>query len=641
MADADEPEQMFNRVMLPSSEVLRRCQKSKHAGDWLFQCNSKGHVVAVCKRCPKILSVGNMSQTVGQHKCKGGTVGVVKRTMEPTFGPIPPEERGTTQPPVVQRAIRRRLGLALVSGQVPFAFVNNVHLQSIFQLLGVDVLKEKHYRTEVLDELYKEVKQATMKELRELVEEGFMIVSDGWKSKFAGCGTPLVNFLVLKPDGGVLFLRVVDVSGKRKDAEAIMDLHLEVVEELRKELAVEKVTCLGFIMDNTAPNLKAMRMLQQHTPTVIAIGCSAHALNLLCKILPKHDKLQALQQESEAIRSELKLQQSEELYKRLVRPNNPTRFAGLLLLEKDVIKITGPIMGMVHGAKWRQLRKSSVNANVFEKLTMGWWKSLALVIELMTPISDAIHRLEADAPYLSQVLLIWMDLESHAKQWAVKVVEEGCPRLAMGVVAAFQRRAEKHYSPAYSAAFVLDPANYKSLAPGTHPRPPLHILTAPQLQDVTATVARLSGCDEEDVEWELKKLKLAQWPDAMASDVKSIVAQTRTDEDGRTVAACISMRRNLWSFEARTFVPCCAEAAGRLLSMHVTTAAAERNWSSWGNTYDAGRAQLGIESAEKMVYIKANIPTSSVPCVGVSSRLAMCGTGPSSRPGLLACRVWV
>ncbi|KAJ9523708.1 hypothetical protein QJQ45_020152 [Haematococcus lacustris] len=116
MADADEPEQMFNRVMLPSSEVLRRCQKSKHAGDWLFQCNSKGHVVAVCKRCPKILSVGNMSQTV------------------------------------------------------PFAFVNNVHLQSIFQLLGVDVLKEKHYRTEVLDELYKEVKQATLKELRELVE---------------------------------------------------------------------------------------------------------------------------------------------------------------------------------------------------------------------------------------------------------------------------------------------------------------------------------------------------------------------------------------------------------------------------------------------------------------------------------------
>ncbi|KAJ9516130.1 hypothetical protein QJQ45_024556, partial [Haematococcus lacustris] len=131
---------------------------------------------------------------------------------------------------------------------VPRALVVTVNWRQLTgsgfgQLLGVDVLKEKHYRTEVLDELYKEVKQATMKELREVVEEGFMIVSDGWKSKFAGCGTPLVNFLVLKLDGGVLLLRVVDVSGKRKDAEAIMDLHLEVVEELRKELAVEKVTC--------------------------------------------------------------------------------------------------------------------------------------------------------------------------------------------------------------------------------------------------------------------------------------------------------------------------------------------------------------------------------------------------------------
>ncbi|KAJ9519139.1 hypothetical protein QJQ45_007694 [Haematococcus lacustris] len=172
---------------------------------------------------------------------------------------------------------------------------------------------------------------------------------------------------------------------------------------------------------------------------------------------------------------------------------------------------------------------------------------------------------------------------------------------------------ESHFGHTVPTPLAKIRVSAPHLAQQLDTEPPLHILTPSQLQDVTATVARLSDCDEEDVDWELKKLKLAQWPDAMASDVKSIVAQTRTDEDGRTVAACISMRRNLWSFEARTFVPCCSEAAGRLLSMHVTTAAAERNWSSWGNTYDAGRAQLGIESAEKMVYIKANIPTSRSP----------------------------
>ncbi|KAL6751307.1 hypothetical protein V8C86DRAFT_3106938 [Haematococcus lacustris] len=37
-------------------------------------------------------------------------------------------------------------------------------------LLGLELLKEKHYRTQLLDELYKEVKQVTMKELRELAK---------------------------------------------------------------------------------------------------------------------------------------------------------------------------------------------------------------------------------------------------------------------------------------------------------------------------------------------------------------------------------------------------------------------------------------------------------------------------------------
>ncbi|KAJ9505884.1 hypothetical protein QJQ45_017302 [Haematococcus lacustris] len=48
--------------------------------------------------------------------------------------------------------------------------MDNVHLHSVFQLLGVDVYKEKHYRTQLLDELYSEVKQATFKELRKLAK---------------------------------------------------------------------------------------------------------------------------------------------------------------------------------------------------------------------------------------------------------------------------------------------------------------------------------------------------------------------------------------------------------------------------------------------------------------------------------------
>ncbi|KAJ9534759.1 hypothetical protein QJQ45_013120 [Haematococcus lacustris] len=507
--------------------VLRKALASKFANDWLFRYNSDGIVVCQCKRCPpnNRAELGVASQLAARHKCK---------------------------------------------------------------LEGVDVYKEKHYRTQLLDELYSEVKQATFKELRKLAKDGFVLVSDGWKNKFAGRGSPLINFLVLKPYGGMLFLRVVDVSGTRKDAGAIKELHMEVLQDLCKDMGLASVECHGVIMDNTAANHSAMRMMQREMPTIsVALAIS----------------------DSEAIRSELKAQQANHsAYS--VRPNNPTRFAGLLLMAEDVEKLMPAIHGMVHGDNWPQLRLSSANAAVFEKcVTTPWYKSLKLVIKLMKPISNAIHRLEADAPYLSQVLMVWNALVDHAKEWVEHAVIVS-PRLALGVVAAFQRRAQTHYSPAYAAAYALDPANYKYLAPGTHPRPTMHRLQPTQQEDVVTVVARLAECSLGAARRELTLLTLGDWPTDMKSSVEANVAETRTDEDGKTTTACISVRSGFWTFLGARCFPNLRLAAVRLLAMHVTTAAAERNWSSWGNTYNAGRSQLNVPTAENMVFIKANIPSS-------------------------------
>ncbi|GFH11787.1 uncharacterized protein HaLaN_07343 [Haematococcus lacustris] len=197
-----------------------------------------------------------------------------------------------------------------------------------------------------------------------------------------------------------------------------------------------EMNCLGFIMDNTTANMKALRLLQEAMPTIIALGCVVHALNLLCKDLSKPDKLKALHQEvmqeeaatlgtptasvadilgdvkwasmvsgdSEAIRTELKNQQLKMHVRdaHSIRANNPTRFAGLLLMAQDMQVVMGAILGMTSSVTWEEVRSSSVNASVFDKLTSGWWKSLNMVVDLMEPIGNAIHRLEADMPYLSQ-----------------------------------------------------------------------------------------------------------------------------------------------------------------------------------------------------------------------------------------------
>ncbi|KAJ9530524.1 hypothetical protein QJQ45_012541 [Haematococcus lacustris] len=282
------------------------------------------------------------------------------------------------------------------------------------------------------------------------------------------------------------------------------------------------------------------------------------------------------------------------------------RFAGLLLMANDMQVIMGAIVGMTTSVSWEQLRSSSVNATVFDRLTPAWWKRLNLVVDLMEPIGNAIHRLEADMPYLSQVLPTWKALVTHAETWEAKL-PAGHP-LALGVVAAFKRRAEMHYAPVHAAAYVVDPAHFKPPRAGVHARPPFMDLTPKQLEDTIDTVARLSKASTAAVRKELTDLKLGVWSDDMVRDVAGIQEQTRTSEDGKTVAADISVRRGLWDFTAREDYPLFSEAATRLLSMHITTAAAERNWSAWGDTFEAGRAQLGIKKAEMMVYIHANIP---------------------------------
>ncbi len=67
---------------------------------------------------------------------------------------------------------------------------------------------------------------------------------------------------------------------------------------------------------------------------------------------------------------------------------------------------------------------------------------------------------------------------------------------------------------------------------------------------------------------------------------------------------------NFWAAaSAAEMFPRISIAAQKLLSAHVTTAAAERNWSAWGRTYDSLRHNLSVEKAE-LVYIKANMPES-------------------------------
>lgn len=91
----------------------------------------------------------------------------------------------------------------------------------------------------------------------------------------------------------------------------------------------------------------------------------------------------------------------------------------------------------------------------------------------------------------------------------------------------------------------------------------------------------------------------------LAADMKYL-ATWRKQQDGKTLVSPIGMRRGWWSQTAASEFPIIGRAAVRLLSAHATTGASERNWSAWGNFYSADRNPTKVETAEKVIYVKAN-----------------------------------
>jgi len=77
-------------------------------------------------------------------------------------------------------------------------------------------------------------------------------------------------------------------------------------------------------------------------------------------------------------------------------------------------------------------------------------------------------------------------------------------------------------------------------------------------------------------------------------------------DDGRVVLAAASARRNFWMVHMAAEFPHLAEAAGRLLSAHVTSCATERNWSLFGNIFQKTRNRLALRRAQDIAYIRAN-----------------------------------
>ena len=502
-------------------------------------------------------------------------------------------------------------------------------LREAFQHLGVTLPGRSCLSTTLLDAEYTRLKLVDEERVAKM--PWICMATDCWKSRKAG-SVPLLNRILLDPAGGSVFRGVVSCEGVIKSSQWLADKHEEW---LMAEAGTEE-RVLGLIMDNTSANRKAMRILRERHPKWLTLGCSAHMLSLLFKDIvggervakgktPACDWTARVYAAALAISNTfngtehvraLVREHQRELYgkERAISTHCGTRFAVMHFISRDIIATREAITRAVTSQAWeaiasqgdRMFEAASTEVH-WQKYTTGeglaftasFWTELDLVSELMQPVSDAIHSLEGDRCYLSQVLPVWLDLLEHAKAFDCK----SGPR--SDVYPLFFGRFCKHYDPSWAAAMLLDPVNasqdsdedwtlcFESLDEKRG-----------ELKDAIMCISDLTGFSIQDVTVEINDLRLAL-PTAFSAQLPGMTVRRMTDE-GRTFVCSTTKRRKLWTKMAATSHPACAQAADKLLSMHATSCAPERNWSLWGSVYMKGRSKLARERGEKLVYVRAH-----------------------------------
>jgi hypothetical protein len=389
----------------------------------------------------------------------------------------------------------------------------------------------------------------------------------------------------------------------------------------------------GWTIDNTRTNMAALQILAHERPKWINCGCIAHGLALAMKDLCRCFKTRVCNSKtwgaqwiatvndatnfmanylnnSGAAKALLDHYQIEVYGKKLsIDVSVPTRFATNLFVMRSIQRSKAALVQAASDSEWLSLGgKSDEVKESIDQVT--FWSHLKNANEFLQPFSDMIHQIEADRPALGRCYQGLMTLDAHVRngvgQWEAAALcdEQACSialqtwerRLGEGAGVG-RSGVQELLLPAYTLAFLLDPLYAqvsKDSEDVTLPQVPWSHENAAQ-----ELVTRVGG---KDALSELQALQMEGWSEDMCGKV--IVCAGKKEATGKSTTnhvTAVKMRKGFWKRFGRTKYPSLSEVALRVMGVHPTSAATERNWSLWGRVHTSARNALGLERAKKMI----------------------------------------
>jgi hypothetical protein len=515
---------------------------------------------------------------------------------------------------------------AMATSCISFTFMENSYLKEAARALGVELPGRRALAGPILDRVFEESQCFTKESIGNM--DYPCGASDGWRKKYCEGGASLMNFTVMGNEGALLY-DMRDCSDIRKNESGIAKLLSQTGAEIMGGVQ-HSAGFAGWVIDNTRSNHAAIRSLQETQPEWVNVGCIAHGTALAMKDFCKFSRSQGRHStewgvqwltsinkdanmlanfvhDSSAAKALLRSLQKE-VYgaPRAITVSVPTRFATNFLVMQSIQRSKAALLQACADDEWSDLGGKCKEAQaVLERA--DFWRLLSLAISFLQPFSDFIHQIEADRPALARTYEGLMTLDGHVKSsmkhWAKDELTQSSCSAALRT---WERRLDNQHgklvvpllSPAHTAAYLLDPL-FCVVRGGVANVP---LVPSDREEAAQQLIERVGGPAASQ---QFNTLIAEGWTGAPFRSMAACAQQHETAQAvgnrQRPHVASIAQRKGVWrryGVEAHGEL---AKVALRLLSMHATSAASERNWALWGRVYGASRNALSMERAKKLI----------------------------------------
>jgi hypothetical protein len=352
------------------------------------------HITNECRRCPSARLLASTSKT---GTCKSSTSSTWGSFSDDNVNEKNIQSKVTSfidkMCPSENEKLNMMIGRAIYDAALPFTIVENQKFIDFIKCLrpSYNLPCRKSIATSIMDKIYSQIKTSVTQMLEQ--STSLSMLCDGWSDIN---NTPILNIIFTTPEP--VFYKAVHTQLERHTGKFIFEILNEAIEVVGSE----KVH--AFVSDNARNMKAAWNLLKEKYQTLIIYGCLAHGLNLLAKdIASLEDFSNIIAHTKKIVQTFRNKHLPSQLFKKIQTESGTgqalhvpveTRWGTYTKCLQSVLKNKENLQTAAVKQQIQNQIEISVRNKILDEDT--YWPGVERCLKILTPISEAIHKLEAD-----------------------------------------------------------------------------------------------------------------------------------------------------------------------------------------------------------------------------------------------------